>query len=125
MIKQVTIIGMSENIEEELTVSIDGQQLTCFASYLPYAIEVGKTYEAEVIAMVFEDYFVEKSGEAIPSIKSCGDDYSYIVTGTLRGSCVDCGELVFCDDALIEDFGFLDGNIVNWRIDRLDLSFIQ
>ncbi|MBV6885116.1 hypothetical protein [Xanthomonas euvesicatoria] len=115
---------MSEIIEEELKVNIDGQELVCFASHLPYAVKAGNIYEAEIIPMVFDEYFVEKSDEVTPSIRSCGIAYSYIVTGILRKGSVDCGKLTFFDDALIEDFGFLEGQMVNWKIDRLDLSFI-
>lgn len=86
-------------------------------------VEVGKSYDAEIIPMVFSDYDVKKSEEVNASILPYGAGYSYLVTGTLKGACIDCASLVLCDEALLEDFGFLDGQMVQWEIDRLDLSF--
>lgn len=98
--------------------------MTCFASYLPYAVEVGRGYQAELLPLVFEDYTVREIFKAESSISRIGQGYSYEVCGPLADGYVQCGDLMLCDDTLRSDFGFLEGKFISWRVDRLDVVFI-
>lgn len=124
MIYSVIIDVISPEIEEEVSIFVCGQRLTCFASYLPYRLEVGRTYQAELLPMVFDEYFVQEISHSEPSIVREGVGYSYSIIGELRAGCLHCGGLIFCDEFLLENFGFLEGRLVCWKVDRLDISFV-
>lgn len=41
--KKALVVAINEQIDEEVTLLIEQTSVTCFASYCPYEIEVGKT----------------------------------------------------------------------------------
>jgi hypothetical protein len=124
MIYSVLVEGFSSEIEEEILVRVSDLPLTCFASYLPRELEMGKFYQAEFLPMVFDEYLVEEVFHEAPSITKEGQSYSYKVVGLLKGDCLCCGELTLCDEVLMTDFGFLEGKLISWKIDRLDIFFV-
>lgn len=124
MIYSVLVDAICPEIEEEVSIVVCGQRLTCFATYLPYQLEVGRTYRVELLPMVFDDYLVQEVSCAEPSIVREGVGYSYNIIGELRDGCLHCGELTFCDEVLLANFGFLEGKLILWRIDRLDILFV-
>lgn len=123
MINLVTVDSVSSEIEEEVSVIVCGQRLTCFASYLPYEIKVGGVYSAELLPVIFDNYIIEEIECSKPKIVREGLGYSYDFIGKLKDGCIYCGDLVFCDDVLLTDFGFFDGKLISWKIDRLDILF--
>jgi len=125
MIFSILVRSINFDVEGEVEVVVGDVQLTCFANNIPFEIKVGGRYEVEFYPMVFDEYFVEDAGEVGDSIDRHGKGYSYKVVGRLNEGCVSCGELMFCDEFLAEDFGFLDGRMVSWIIDRLDVSFVK
>ncbi|MCL7714452.1 hypothetical protein [Stenotrophomonas mori] len=95
------------------------------ASSIPFEIKVGGFYEVEFYPIVFDEYFVDDAGEVGESLDGCGERYSYKVVGRLKEGCVSSGELMFYGEFLAEEFGFLDGNMVSWVIDRVDVRFVK
>lgn len=124
MIYSVLVEAVDSEIEEEVSISVCGHQLICFASYLPYSLEVGKVYPAEFLPMVFNDYLIKEIPDAESAVVREGEGYSYKIIGQLRDGCLKVGELSFCDEYLLADFGFLEGRMVSWKIDRLDILFV-
>ncbi|TBZ46783.1 hypothetical protein E0H64_21610 [Rhizobium leguminosarum bv. viciae] len=125
MIYSALIEKIGDDIEEEVSVLICEERLTCFASYMPYPVHVGEVYEVEVVAVVLNEYFIEESNDELPSIFRTGTDYSYLLTGMLDEGNINCGAIAFFDDVLSEDFGFLRGKMVSWKVDRLDICFLE
>ncbi|WNC09823.1 hypothetical protein [Pseudomonas coleopterorum] len=124
MIYSALVDGINSEIEEEVTIVICGQRLTCFASYLPYQLEIGKVYRAELLPMVFGEYIIQEISHVTPSVLREGPGYSYRFIGELRDGCLCCVGLTFCDEIFLADFGFLEGKLISWRVDRLDISFV-
>ena len=124
MIYSVLVEAVGLEIEEEVLISVFGHRLTCFASYLPGRLEVGKFYQAELLPMVFGDYVVHEINNADPAIVRQGDSYSYTIVGQLHAGCLCVGDLSFCDNILLSDYGFMEGRMVSWKVDRLDVSFV-
>ncbi|MFF7395110.1 hypothetical protein ACFZAI_01515 [Achromobacter sp. NPDC008082] len=124
MICSVLVDAISPEVEEEVSIVVCGQRLTCFASYLPYRLEVGGMYQAELLPMVFDEYIVQEISHAEPAVVREGSGYSCRIIGELRDGCLRCGGLTFCDEILLADFGFLEGKLISWKIDRLDISFV-
>ncbi|WP_245511539.1 hypothetical protein, partial [Rhizobium leguminosarum] len=83
MIYSALIEKIGDDIEEEVSVLICEERLTCFASYMPYPVHVGEVYEVELVAVVLNEYFIEESNDELPSIFRTGTDYSYLLTGML------------------------------------------
>lgn len=123
MIYSVLVEAVSSEIEEEVSISVCGHRLICFASYLPYSLEVGRIYPAEFLPMIFNDYLVKEVSDVEPAVVREGEGYSYQIIGELKSGCLEVGELSFCDEHLLADFGFLEGRMVSWKIDRLDILF--
>ena len=117
--------AVCSEVEEEVSIVVCGQRLTCFASYLPYQLEAGGIYRAELLPIIFNEYVVHEVSYVEPNIVREGVEYSYSVTGELKDGCLYCGGLVFCDEILLADFSFLEGKSVSWKIDRLDISFVE
>lgn len=124
MIYSVLVDGVNPEIEEEVTIVVGGQRLTCFASYLPYQLEVGRVYRAELLPMVFDEYIIQEVSHVAPSVLREGSGYSNRIIGELRDGCLCCSGLTFCDEIFLVDFGLLEGKLISWRIDRLDISFV-
>ncbi|ESS47795.1 hypothetical protein L665_03773 [Ralstonia solanacearum SD54] len=38
---------------------------------------------------------------------------------------MDAGGIVFEDDVLLSDFGYLEGKMIAWKIDRIDVEFLS
>lgn len=124
MIYSVLVDGINSEIEEEVSIVVCGQRLTCFASYLPYQLEVGRVYRAELLPIVFDEYIVQEISHVTPSVLREGPGYSYRIIGELKSGCLCCSGLTFCDEILLADYGFLEGKLISWRVDRLDILFV-
>ena len=53
---------LSDDVEEEVVLRINGVELTCFATVCPYKIEEEASYQVELTAQVFNDYLVNELG---------------------------------------------------------------
>jgi len=124
MIYQAKILHIGEIVEEEVVLQIGSTELTSFISVCPHKIEEGESCPVELNWQVFDDYIVEKvSDDSKPSIVRIGNTFAHIITGRLHGRYLKSGELTFEDDALLSDFGYLDGKMVAIKVNRIDASF--
>ncbi|MDQ0668754.1 hypothetical protein [Pseudomonas sp. W2I6] len=53
--KKTQVVALSEHVEEDATLLIDGTILNCFVSFCPYEIEVGKTYDVDLTINLSDD----------------------------------------------------------------------
>jgi hypothetical protein len=124
MIYQVEILRIDEPIEGEIMLQAGNAKLVCFSYNHPYGIEVNSTYPVKLNLLVLNDYIVEEvPDDTEPSIIRLGDSFAYVITGRLNDRCLESGELTFEDDALLSDFGYLDGKMVTMKVDRIDADF--
>jgi hypothetical protein len=122
MIYQAKVLRIDEPIEGEVMLQVGNTELTCFAYSHPYGIRVGSSYPIEL--ELFDDYIIEElSDGSEPSIVRIGNTFSYVITGRLNGRCLESGELTFEEDALLSDFGYLDGKMVAMKVSRIDAVF--
>ena len=82
--KKAKVVALIEHIEEDVTLIIDGTTINCFASYCPYELEVGKTYDVELTLNLSENYEIERTGETNTLIKHTNRGYSYVLYGDLH-----------------------------------------
>jgi hypothetical protein len=117
---------LSDDVEEEVVLRIKGVELTCFATGCPYRIEEEESYPVAITAQLFNDYLIKECDEEVtPSIVKIANDFSHLITGRLIGNCVDAGGVVFEDDMLLSDFSYLEGKMISWTVDRIDVEFLD
>jgi hypothetical protein len=116
---------LSDDVEE-VVLRINGVELTCFTTACPYKIEEGVSYQVELTAQVFNEYLVsEIAEEASPSIVQIGDSFFHVITGRLSGNRLNASGIVFEDDVLLHDFGYFEGKMIAWKVDRIDAEFLS
>jgi hypothetical protein len=125
MIYSAQLQHVSDEVEGEVVLTINGMDLTCFAyASLPYEAKEGSFYQVELIPQVLNDYQISELDEdASPSIVQIGDSFAYVIRGRLSDNCLDAGGIVFEDDALLSGFGYLEGKMIAWKVDRIDAEF--
>lgn len=126
MIYSAEVVRLSNDIEEEVELCINGVNITCFVSVCPFQIHEHAIYKVALTPLIFDDYFIcEVPNEKLPSLVKVKTDYSYAVVGELIGNRLDAGCIVLEDDTLLSDYGYLDGKMVLWKVDRIDVEFIS
>jgi len=127
MIYSAQLRNVSNDVEGQVLLTINRKNLTCFAySSLPPDAKEGSFYRVELTAEVLNEYVVsELNGEALPSITQVGNSFAYVIAGRLNRNRLDAGGIVFEDSILLRDFGYLDGKMILWRIDRIDAEFLS
>ncbi|KPC55350.1 hypothetical protein [Amantichitinum ursilacus] len=117
---------LSSDVEEEVVLCINDIEITCFANVCPYTLEDGEAYRVELTPQVFNDYVVSETNEGVTSaINRVGNGFSYILKGRLAGNKLDAGGIVFEDEMLLSQFGYLDGKFISWNVDRIDVEFLS
>lgn len=111
------------DIEEQVTLLINGREITCFAGVCPYQIQVGHEYSVAFEMNVFDDYYVTPSASQEQLVTQVDNGFAYLLSGKLDGNTVDCG-IPFEDDVLLSDFGYLENQFVNFKVDRIDVEFL-
>lgn len=127
MIYSARLRHVSNEVEGEVLLTINGMDLPCFAyASLPHEAKEGSFYRVELIPQVLNDYQVSELDEDVPpSIVQVGNSFSHVITGRLSGNRLDAGGIVFEDDALLSDFGYLEGKMIAWKVDRIDAEFLS
>lgn len=118
------IICLGNDIEEEVTLSINGIELTCFSSVCPYDLHKGEMYPVLLEIMIFDEYQVSELGVGVVGLERIGNNFSYWITGRLDKGEVDCG-IRFEDEILLSNYGYMDGKLIKLKVDRIDVEFLQ
>jgi len=116
--------SLSSTIEEQVTLTLNDLEITCFAGVCPYQIDEGFIYPVLFAATIFDDYEVEKSESNIMGLERIGGSFSYWANGLLSEGVIDCG-IQFEDEILQSDYGYLDGQFIRMKVDRLDVEFLE
>jgi len=125
MIHQAHVLALHDDVEEEVDLDINGTRLKCFAGICPYVIQEDQVYPVRLELVVLDDYEVaESSADTDQAFSRIGNGFSYLVHGRLSGICLDVGGLVFEDEVLQREFGYLDGKFVSLKVDRIDVEFL-
>ncbi|MBK7707002.1 MAG: hypothetical protein IPJ30_14885 [Acidobacteria bacterium] len=126
MTYKADVIDLHEDVEEEVGLRINGLKLTCFISACAFPITLGKRYQVSLTPIVWGDYLLTALPEGTScSITKVGVGYAYEINGKLNRDRLEIGNLAFRDDAFLKGFGSLDGQIVRWKIDRIEVEFIS
>jgi hypothetical protein len=125
MIYQAHVLALHDDVEDEVDLEINGARLKCFAGICPYSIQEDQLYPVRLELVVLDDYQVTESSVGTElAFSRIGNGFSYLVHGRLSGIFLDVGGLVFEDEVLQRDFGYLDGKFVSLKVDRIDVEFL-
>lgn len=114
---------VDKDVEEEVTLSLHGFEVTCFAGVCPYQIQEGQKYLVSFELMIFDDYCVEESQDEVPSLERIDNGFSYWVTGRLKDGVID-SLISFEDEILLSDYGYLNNKQIRVKADRIDVDFL-
>lgn len=115
--------SVDSDIEEQVTLIINGIEVTCFVGFCPYKLEIGNEYPVEFEMSIFGDYSVNQSDFKEQLVTQIDNGFAYLLSGKLDGNTVDCG-IPFEDEVLLTDFGYLNGKFVDFQVDRVDVEFL-
>ena len=118
------LVALNKNIEEEVTLIINGFKLVCFATVCPFKITIGNHYLVSFNYMIIDDfkYDIQINKREEIHIERINESYGYYLTGQLKGDILDCG-IQFKDELFLSDYFYLDQKFITLKIDRLDVAF--
>ena len=120
----VIVKKLSDDIEEEVTLDLNGLELTCFASICPNRVFEGKRYLVSFELMIVDEYLVEESADPTPSLERIGNGFSYWISGKLDGAIIN-SVVQFEDEILLLDYGYLNNKNIRMKVDRIDVEFLE
>ena len=120
--KKATVLAVNEQVEEEVTLLIEGTVVTCFASYCPYEIEVGKTYDVELTLNLAEHYEAKKTCSNDIFAVQINNGFSYILYGDLRDDTFQTFTSLKVED-IHHDHPDLNNSFIKLSIERIDVAF--
>ena len=118
----VKIIEPDIELDNILTIRACDEVLDVFASYVPEDINYKNEYLVELEATVLDEYILEQSDE-ISMLRKIDNSLGYEIIGVLRNGKIYVNKIIFEDEILKSDFGYLDNKIVKWKVDRISLYF--
>lgn len=122
IIYNAKVLGLNPDIEEEVTLEVNGIKLTCFAGMCPYELNIGQEYPVTFEMLDFE--LTEQESAEETSTTRVDSTYAYKLLGRLNGGTIDAG-LKICDDFLESDYAYLDGQFICLCVERLDVEFLD
>ena len=126
MMNRVKIVNFDENIEELVDVCLDGKIITCYAQYSNHILEKNSFWNAKFYGENFHEIIIKKEEYGrCNGLYRLGNNFAYDAVGYLNEGQLNCGDVVFEEDFLLSDFYYLNGQIVYWRIERLEIDFVE
>jgi len=119
------VLGLNDDIEEEVLLQIGEWKILCFAGVCPYPIYVGHDYVVNLSLVVLNDYVVsECTSGPQPVIENNGKGFVTHLIGKLLGSRLIIGDIGFEDEIFLRDYGYLNGKFVSIQVDRISAEFL-
>ncbi|MYL62226.1 hypothetical protein GLW07_02535 [Bacillus hwajinpoensis] len=125
MIYNALVKKLDTQIEEEVTLEIDGVEFTGFALICPYEIELGKSYPVLIGFTILDDLMIREIQEEKKEIERIGLGYEYYIRGMLNEETIDAGIVFTDEDEYFSDYPeFIDKN-VEMKVDRISIEFLK
>lgn len=123
---QAKILELSDMIEEEVVVDINGLKFTGFASVMPYKVELNKTYPVELgLVILDEEEIIELDDlNEKKELIRIGDSFKYTVFGKIYDDTIDVGHDIRIQDDIFHDLSYLKNKYIKIKVDRLAIYFI-
>lgn len=119
---------MSPIIEEEVTLEIDGIDIVAFANVCPFELIVGEVYRIELDVTILDEFIIRQVDLEEYEIHQEENSFAYTLQGKLdidEGT-LDTGGITFeIDSEFLMDYGYLHGQYVQIRVDRITVDFLN
>ena len=117
--------ALNPDIEEEITLDVNGLIVIGFASNRP-ALVVGDSRKVQLKLFTASDYgLTPASSDSVSSIERVGTGFAYRIVGTLVDQGVSIGAVILQDESLSTDFAYLMGEKVSLAADRIGVRFLK
>lgn len=125
MVYTALVKRLDPQIEEEVTIEIDGIEFTGFSFVCPYKIEVGKSYPVSLGFTVLDELIIREIQGEKKELERIGLGYEYYIRGLLHEDKIDAG-LVFTDnDEYFSDYPELMDKYTEIKVDRISIEFLR
>jgi hypothetical protein len=121
----VLIEKIGKLIEEEVVISKNGIDLTCFATKYSRELIVGSRRNVELTLVVFDEYNVRESLAVGEELNQIDGGFAYFISGRLIEGKLHSKGFVFGDDVFESEFSYLDGSLISINVDRINIKFIN
>ncbi|WP_165557510.1 hypothetical protein [Pseudomonas sp. BGI-2] len=122
-IKTVKVLHLSDTNEEDATLLVDGYAVECFINSCPHKIEIGKSYQVELVLNLSDSYQVEKTTDNTALIEKTKKGYAYLLCGTLKNDIFE-SFTDFHDEDIHYDYPELNDQFIKLEVDRIDVNFL-
>ena len=120
--KKARVVALNEHVEEDVTLLIDGALINCFIGYCPYDIEVGKTYDVELIINLSDAYEIERVEPNKLLAEKIDNGYSYFLYGKLFNEKFFTFTTLY-DEDIHYDHPEYNEHFIKLKVERIDVSF--
>lgn len=116
----VKIISQDELVEESLWIEVDGRVLNVFCGDYNFLFKADSLYQVELEYEIFDKYEVEIT-EKLPQFRKIDQSFAYEIIGILQNGALSVGEIVFKDEFLLSEYGYLENLKISLKVDRINL----
>ncbi|MQR94643.1 hypothetical protein [Fictibacillus phosphorivorans] len=125
MVYTALVKRLDPQIEEEVTIEIEGIEYTGFAFICPYKIEVGKSYPVSIGFTILNELMIREIQGEKKEIERIGLGYEYYIRGLLHEDKIDAGLVFTDDDEYFFDYPELMDKYIEKKVDRISIEFLR
>ncbi|WP_416150204.1 hypothetical protein ACM26V_04225 [Salipaludibacillus sp. HK11] len=125
MVYTALVKRLDPQIEEEVTIEIDGIEFTGFAFICPYKIEVGKSYSVLIGFTILDELMIREIQGEKKEIERIGLGYEYYIRGLLHEDTIDVGIVFTDEDEYFSAYPKLMDKHVEIKVDRISIEFLR
>lgn len=125
MVYTALVKRLDPQIEEEVTIEIEGIEFTGFAFICPYKIEVGKSYPVSIGFTILNELMIREIQGEKKEIERIGLGYEYYIRGLLHEDKIEAGLVFTDDDEYFSDYPELMDKYTEIKVDRISIEFLR
>ncbi|MFP9128838.1 hypothetical protein [Niallia sp. BSM11] len=125
MVYTALVKRLDPQIEEEVTIEIEGIEFTGFAFICPYKIEVGKSYPVSIGFTILNELMIREIQGEKKEIERIGLGYEYYIRGLLHEDTIEAGLIFTDEDEYFSDYPELMDKYIEIKVDRISIEFIR
>ncbi|MGY0691931.1 hypothetical protein ACW2QC_03960 [Virgibacillus sp. FSP13] len=125
MVYTALIKRLDPQIEEEVTIEIEGIEFTGFAFICPYKIEAGKSYPVSIGFTILNELMIREIQGEKKEIERIGLGYDYYIRGLLHEDTIDAGVIFTDEDEYFSDYPELMNKYIEIKVDRISIEFLR
>ncbi|MCD1260540.1 hypothetical protein B5M42_017195 [Paenibacillus athensensis] len=113
---------VSQVIEEEVLININGITFTGFSTLCPYPVVEGKQYKVKLGLTILDDVIIKQLDQPHEKLIQIGEGFSYLIRGRVKDNTLE--SIVSFEDDFLLDFAYLNGEFIELYVDRISVEFL-